>query len=180
MGQQEIISLKFMSKVEKRFVKSNLIELKNKSFKNAERLFKDAKILRSKQSFCSSLFLLITALEELTKYHLLKQNNIDFSQVDKITNHNFKVSKMLEIFKEISSNPRLKKEDSVWLKDNRIKEMREDGLYVRLSSRRKDKNYPLFPNEEYWQKRAKAMIILLEAIFKYFYSKRTNYRIDVR
>jgi len=68
----------------------------------------------------------------------------------------------------MTNNSQLKKEDSAWLKNNRIKEMREDVNYVRLKPRENDKNYPVFPDEKYWQKRAKAIIGLIEIIFQHF------------
>lgn len=157
-----------MSKSDKNFVSNNIKSLTNKSFKNSERLFADAKILRNNQSFCSSLFLSISALEELAKWHFLNQNIVDFTKLEKITNHDFKIDEIFKIFKEITNSPQFKKEDSAWLKNNRIKEMREDVLYVRLKERNGDKKYPIFPDEKYWQKRAKAMINLLEVVFGHF------------
>ena len=157
-----------MKKTDDSFVINNIKDLINKSFSNAERHFEIAKILRSKQSFCSSLFHSISALEELSKWHFLNQDNVDFTKLEKITDHNFKINEILKIFKEITNNPQFKKEDSAWLKNNRIKETREDVLYVRLKPRENDKNYPVFPDEKYWQKRAKAMIGLIEIIFKHF------------
>lgn len=157
-----------MKKTEVDFVKRNISVLVNKSFENAEKLFGDSRILREKQSFCSSVFLSISALEELAKWHFLNQDKVDFTKLEKITNHNFKIDEILEILKEITGNPQFKKEDSAWLKNNRIKEMREDVLYVRLEPRKNDNDYPLFPDEKYWQKRAKAMIGLIEIVFKHF------------
>lgn len=157
-----------MVKTDKAFVKNNIRDLLNKSFANAEKLFSDAKILKEKQSFCSSLFYSISALEELAKWHFLNQNNTDFINLERITNHDFKVNEILKIFQEITNDPQLKKEDYDWLRNNRIKEMREDVLYVRLKPRGNDKNYPIYPKEEYYRKRAKAIIILLESIFEYY------------
>jgi AbiV family abortive infection protein len=157
-----------MKKTDESFVRNNIKDLINKSFSNAERHFEIAKILRSKQNFCSSLFHSISALEELAKWHFLNQDNVDFTRLEKITNHNFKTDEILEIFKEISNDPQFKKENSAWLKNNRIKEMREDVLYVRLRERNGDKKYPIFPDEKYWQKRAKAIINLLEVVFGHF------------
>ncbi len=54
-------------KTSEKFVRNNVTFLIQKSFQNAERLFKDAKILRNEGGFCSSLFLSISALEELAK-----------------------------------------------------------------------------------------------------------------
>ncbi|KKS42804.1 MAG: hypothetical protein UV05_C0036G0008 [candidate division CPR1 bacterium GW2011_GWA2_42_17] len=159
---------KNMKKTDENFVKNNIQYLISKSFQNSERLFRVAKILRSKQSFCSSLLFSISALEELAKWHFLNQGTIDYTKLEKITDHNFKIDEMLKIFKEITNNSRLKKEDSAWLTNNRIKEMREDVLYVRLKERNGDKKYPIFPDEKYWQKRAKAIINLLEIIFKHY------------
>ncbi|MCX6737068.1 MAG: AbiV family abortive infection protein [Candidatus Parcubacteria bacterium] len=157
-----------MGKIDKIFVSNNIENLINESFKNSERLFADAKILRKNQSFCSSLFLSISALEELSKWHFLKQNNVDLTKLEKITNHNFKIDEILEMFKETNNNPLLKKEGSAWLKNNRIKEMREDVLYVRLKERDGDKKYPIFPDEKYWQKRSKAMIKRFKTIFDFY------------
>lgn len=157
-----------MEKTDKNFVENNLKKLISNSFRNAERLFFVAKILRDKQNFYSSLFHSISALEELAKWHFLKQKDVNFIQLEKITNHNFKTDEILKIFKEITGNSQLKKEDSVWLKNNRIKEMREDVLYIRLKERDSDHQYPTFPDEKYWQERAKSMINLLEEIFRYF------------
>lgn len=157
-----------MEKTEVDFVKNNISVLVNKSFENAEKLFGCSKTLRDEQSFCSSVFLSISALEELAKWHFLNQCKVDFTKLEKITNHNFKVDEILKIFKKITGNSQLKKEDSAWLKNNRIKEMREDVLYVRLKPRKNDNNYAFFPDEKYWQKRAKAMIRLIEIVFKHF------------
>jgi len=157
-----------MAKTDENFVKNNIQDLINKSFQNTERLFEVAKILRGKQSFCSSLFFSISALEELVKWHFLNQNNVDFTKLKKITDHDFKIDKMLKIFKKITNDPQFKKEDSAWLKNNRIKEMREDVLYVRLKKRNGNIKYPIFPDEGYWQKRAKQMIILLEIIINHY------------
>jgi len=158
-----------MAKTDENFVKNNIQDLINKCFQNTERLFEVAKILRGKQSFCSSLFFSISALEELAKWHFLNQNNnVDFTNLKKITDHDFKIDEILEIFKEITNNPQFKKEDSDWLRNNRIKEMREDVLYVRLKKRNGNEKYPIFPDEKYWQKRAKQMIKLLEIIINHY------------
>lgn len=157
-----------MGKTDKNFVEENKLELIKKTFENAKRLFCDAKELRGKQHFCSSLFLSISSLEELAKWHFLNQNNINLTKLETITNHNFKTEEILKIFNETTYNLQLKKEDSSWLKNNRIKEIREDVLYVRLKQRENDKNYPIFPEEKYWQKRAKAIVNLLEGIFGYY------------
>lgn len=157
-----------MDKTDKNFVQNNLNFLIEKSFQNAERLFGDAKILRNERSFCSSLFLSISALEELAKWNFLKQENIDYSKLKEITDHKNKINEILKIFIEITKNPKFKKEDSDWLKGDRIKEMREDVLYIRLNMQNSDKNHPIFPDEKYWQKRAKAMINLLGVVFGHF------------
>jgi AbiV family abortive infection protein len=160
-----------MPKTDGSFVRSNLNALAKGSFKNAGRLFEDAKTLRRNGSFCSSLFLSISVLEELAKWNFLKNKNINYSKLEEITNHKNKINEILKIFIEITNNPKFKKDDSDWLKCDRIKEMREDVLYVRLNMQNSDKNYPIFPDEKYWQRRAKAMINLLEVIFRHF--KRT-------
>jgi len=155
-----------MTKINEEFVRENKDDLICESFQNAERLFEDAKTLKEKKSFCSSLFLAISALEELAKWHFLQKG--EFIQLSRLCDHNFKIEQMLKIFREVIGNQNLQKEDSAWLKNNRIKEMREDVLYVRLNMRGGDKAYPIFPDETYWQKRAKAMINLLENIFRHF------------
>ena len=156
-----------MTKTDSNFVQTNIQKLVKRSFTNAERHFEIAKILRSKQSFCSSLFHSISALEELAKWHFLNQRSVDYANLEKITDHNFKIEEILKIFQEITNNPQFKKEDSAWLKNNRIKEIREDVLYVRLKERNGNKKYPIFPDEKYWQKRAKAILNLLELVFRY-------------
>lgn len=157
-----------MAKTNRDFVQNNTNGLIKKSFINSSKHFEVAKLLRTEQYFSMSLFHSITAFEELSKWHFLNQDSVDFTKLEKITDHNFKINEILKIFKEITNNPQFIKEDSAWLKNNRIKEMREDVLYVRLKPRENDKNYPIFPEEKYWQKRAKAMIGLIEIIFKHF------------
>lgn len=155
-----------MLKTDESFIKNNLKELINKAFENSKRLLEGAKILKEKQHFCSSLFLSISALEELAKWHFLKQDNVNFDNLEKITTHSFKIDEIVKIFKEITNNSQFKKEDSDWLKKYRILEMRQDVLYVRLRLRNNDKKYPIFPKEGYWQKRAKAMMNLLSIIYR--------------
>jgi AbiV family abortive infection protein len=148
-----------MTKTESDFVKNNIPDLINKSFQNAKRLFEAAKILRSKGIFGPSLFLSISALEELAKWYFLKQPSVDYSKLESITNHYFKVDIILKIFQEIVNNPQLKKQDSDWLKNNRIKEIREEVLYIKLKPGNNILN---------WQSRAKQMIKILEIIFNHY------------
>ena len=162
-----------MKKVDKNFVCQNKKGLVEKTFQNAKRLFSDAKVLRERQSFSSSLFLSISALEELAKWHFLQKE--DYEQLGKICDHKFKLETILEIFREVSGNQKLQKEDSAWLRNNRLKEMREDVLYVRLCFHT-DQTYPVFPDEKYWQKRAKAIIQLLEIIFNYYRQENHHYQ----
>jgi len=147
------------------FVKNNIDEIKRQTILNARKLFEEARLLGSHGHGSRALFLLIAALEELAKFSILDQDFLDENQLSRATSHNLKVDEIVKILSG-AFGLNLDKKDTSWTKDNRIVEMREDVLYVRLKPHPTGKNYPLYPKEDYWGKRSWRLFSLISEVLK--------------
>ena len=157
---------KIHKKIDTKYVMKNKLLIEKESVENAKRLFEEAIILKEHQKFCRALFLAIASLEEIAKASLVK--NVDDkipASFNAIVNHKMKLDEIVQLVNRAYKTS-IKKEDIPWAKDNRLMEMREDVIYRRLRLHKKDKEYPMFPKEDYWQKRAKAILKKVENVLE--------------
>jgi len=163
---------KISQKIDPNYVIKNRLQIKEKSIKNAKEMLSEAIILRKHGKFCRALFLIITSLEELAKASLVV--NIDSRIPDSfntLVDHKMKLDEIVKLVNK-TYKTNIKKEDIIWARNNRLLEMREDVIYTRLKPKLKkdgkeDNEYPMFPKNGYWQKRAKSFLKKLENIIKY-------------
>lgn len=145
-----------MEKYDLNFVQKNLPRIKKCAIANARRLYNEATILFGNRCHCRALFLYIAALEELAKYSILSSKQLDEIVLDRAVNHKMKCDELVKVI-NICFHKSYKKKDIELLKNDRVVELREDSLYVRLKRREKDsKGYPLYPKDSYCLKRIAA------------------------
>lgn len=142
-----------MKKYDLDFVQKNLPRIKRYAIANAKRLYKEATILFINRCHCRALFLYIVALEELAKYSILSTKPLHEEVLARAVNHKMKCDELVKVINTYFLK-NYKKKDIEYLKNNRLVELREDSLYVRLKSREKDgKGYPPYPRNSYCLKR---------------------------
>jgi len=146
-----------VKRVDKKFVQDNSKELSRLVFQNSQRLYKDAKYLTQKQSWESAFGKAFESLEEIVKSDSIKKGEIN--DIQRFVSHEYKAEKILQM----SANKFGFKLDPEEMERYKIRMpiMRQDSTYSRLVG-------PLekaIPQKDYWRKRTKWLMNLLNKIF---------------
>jgi len=149
-----------VKKIDKKFIGENKQLIINSSIDNAERLYKDAKLLMDNESYATAQGRIIEALEELAKASLLEKDN--FSALEDLIKHDRKAIEVMNLSAQCYQIPTLSQERIKWAQE-RIPQMREDSTYVRLKPMRGNN---IKPDNKYWKKRAKSFFNFLGDILK--------------
>lgn len=150
-----------MSKIDNKLISQYYPVLMAACVDNAKELNQEAKLLLRNGACSRAFFLAYCGLEELAKAALLHEGGSNTSKMNSLTLHEMKIPEIVKLIENFadakfktSEKPRLEK---------RLKQMREDALYVRLKSTPGD-NYK--PDNNYWKKRAKIFSAYLDLNLK--------------
>ncbi|PIZ57946.1 hypothetical protein COY23_00940 [bacterium (Candidatus Torokbacteria) CG_4_10_14_0_2_um_filter_35_8] len=148
-------------------IKESLGHLSARAFKNAKRLFSDAGLLLTNRRYCSALFLSIACLEELARYRFFDKIMSAFINLEKLPDYDCTIVNIIEMFSKINGH-QTQTIDKNWAKSTRIKKIMEDITYIQLRFPAEINGYPTYPNEKFWEKKAKIMVHLLKNTFNYY------------